>query len=124
VYLFREWTEWPVERPRARSGAASIAGLARTSRRCRTERGGLFGAVDFYLGGVTDQPQVPLTCIDPCVFAAVFEHSLRVTAPSVMRNGARTLYPLVVRVPPRIARVRAASSTPRVDQSHRKVQID
>jgi hypothetical protein len=27
------------------------------------------------------QPQVPLPCIDPCVFAVIFDHSLGVTAP-------------------------------------------
>jgi hypothetical protein len=38
-YLFREWAEWPAERPRARSGAASMARFARTSRRSSTYRG-------------------------------------------------------------------------------------
>jgi hypothetical protein len=33
------------------------------------------------------QPQAPFTFIDPCVFAVVFDHSLRVAAHSVMRNG-------------------------------------
>ena len=38
-YLFREWAERPVERPWARSGAASMARFARTSRRSSTYRG-------------------------------------------------------------------------------------
>jgi hypothetical protein len=35
-YLFREWAEWPVERPRARSGAASINKVKWLMRRHQT----------------------------------------------------------------------------------------
>jgi hypothetical protein len=38
-YLFREWAEWPIEDPWARSGAASMARFARTRRRSSTYRG-------------------------------------------------------------------------------------
>jgi hypothetical protein len=38
-YLFREWAEWPLERPPVRSGVASIARFARTRRRSSTYRG-------------------------------------------------------------------------------------
>jgi len=38
-YLFREWAEWPIEGPRARSGAASMARFARARRRSSTYRG-------------------------------------------------------------------------------------
>jgi hypothetical protein len=33
------------------------------------------------------QLQLPLTCIEPCIFCPRFEPPLCVTAPSVMRNG-------------------------------------
>jgi hypothetical protein len=38
-YLFREWAEWPLERPPVRSGVASIARFALTRRRSSTYRG-------------------------------------------------------------------------------------
>jgi hypothetical protein len=34
-----------------------------------------------------DQPQVPLTCVDPCIFALTFDSPLCVTGPPSVEGG-------------------------------------